>query len=234
MLPEDVIIKLLCYVPYFNGLNKVLKAIFPDPKYRKAIKYKIYKIKLVKKETFIYEMYKHFNSRCNDYGENFYFRQEIYYIDGKRHREDDLPALIEFDCMGKECCKKWYKNGFLYRKNGPAAIDNNGKNGMMWIKNTKKTYGKPNIQPDRNFYHRDGGKPAFYRKISIDGKIQIVIEWFINNILHRDGNKPAKIQQYYDGEKIKTQYFYRLNGHKYRQGEIFYNIPIIENEESFD
>ena len=48
----------------------------------------------------------------------------IWFKDGLRHREFELPALVEgFDGdLGEERCHAWYRRGKLHREAGPAAI----------------------------------------------------------------------------------------------------------------
>jgi len=49
-----------------------------------------------------------------------------WYLDGKRHREGDLPA-IEYD----NGTKSWWKNGLRHRDDGPAVEDSGGK--AWWV-----------------------------------------------------------------------------------------------------
>jgi hypothetical protein len=91
---------------------------------------------------------------------------ESWYKDGKRHRDNDLPAVI-FSNGGQ----KWYKEGNLHRDNDlPAIIRYNGS--QYWYK-------------DGNC-HRDNDLPAV---IFSDGSQ----EWYKNGELHRDNDLPAAI-----------------------------------------
>ena len=57
---------------------------------------------------------------------------EEWFQNGKRHRDNDLPAVIKSD--GK---KEWWQNGELHRDNDlPAVIRSDG--GQFWYKNGKR------------------------------------------------------------------------------------------------
>ena len=87
-----------------------------------------------------------------------------YYIDNKRHRDDDKPA-IEFS----DGTKKWYQNDELHRDNDrPAIEDADGT--KEWLQNDKR--------------HRDNDRPAIEYA---DG----TKEWWQNDKRHRDNDKPA-------------------------------------------
>lgn len=90
---------------------------------------------------------------------------EEWYIDGKLHRDNDLPAYTDADGT-----KGWYKHGKLHRDNDlPAYIQFDGT--KLWYIDGKR--------------HRDNDLPA---AIHADG----TQSWFINNRWHRD-NGPACI-----------------------------------------
>jgi hypothetical protein len=64
--------------------------------------------------------------KIDEYGVQFWFKN------GKRHRDNDLPALIETNGA-----KRWYKNGIRHRDNDlPAVIFPNGF--QQWYKNGVK------------------------------------------------------------------------------------------------
>lgn len=49
--------------------------------------------------------------------------EQYWYICGMKHRDNDLPAGIEYNSQGKVVGQFWYTNGKRYRKNGlPTAI----------------------------------------------------------------------------------------------------------------
>ena len=86
-------------------------------------------------------------------------------IFGKRHRFDDLPAVIY--SIGQE----WYQNGKLHRDNDqPAVINING--GKQWYQNGSR--------------HRDNDLPAII--YANGGRC-----WCRNGKLYRCNDKPVKI-----------------------------------------
>lgn len=93
---------------------------------------------------------------------------QYWFMHGKQHRDGDFPA--EIHKMGN---KKWYKNGKLHRENDlPAIIQSDGSE--MWYKNGE--------------LHRENDFPA---KIWRDG----IQEWYKNGKRHRDLG-PAIIDGY--------------------------------------
>ena len=87
-------------------------------------------------------------------------------LDGKLHREYDLPAYIQSDGT-----RIWYRYGVAYRGCGkPARL--NPIDTSMWVK-----YGK---------IHRDGDRPA----IIISGGTR---KWYQHNKIHRDHDRPSII-----------------------------------------
>ena len=91
----------------------------------------------------------------------------IYKLFDKRHRDNDLPAII-YPSGGKE----WYQYGKCHRdEDKPAVIYADGI--KLWYKNGER--------------HRDGNKPAV---IDADG----TKEWWQLGERHRDGDKPAIIR----------------------------------------
>ncbi len=116
---------------------------------------------------------------------------QLYYKDGKLHRDGDLPAIIYPD--GR---KKWCKDGVLHRDGDLPAIVYPDSS-RLWYR--------------RGELHRDGDLPAiFYRngykswykkgKLHRDGDLPAIIypdgerEWCKNGVLHRDGDKPAIVK----------------------------------------
>jgi hypothetical protein len=82
------------------------------------------------------------------------YGSEIWYKDGVRHRDDDLPAIIQSNGT-----KKWYKNGKQHRDNDlPAVIEKNGT--KRWYKDGKQ--------------HRDNGPAIIFAKG--------VEHWFKNGV----------------------------------------------------
>ena len=117
--------------------------------------------------------------------------EKWWYKNGRRHRDNDLPAVIWAD-GGKE----WYQNGKLHRGSSragdndlPAVINADGS--KTWFRNGER--------------HRDNDLPAV---VWSEGQ-----EWWQNDKLHRDNNKPAVINV--DG----TQEWYK-NGELHRDNDL--------------
>ena len=86
-----------------------------------------------------------------------------YNSNGKRHRDNDLPA-----CEYPDGTKFWYKNGKRHRDNDlPAVISLRGY--KAWFQNDQR--------------HRDNGPAIIYSNGSQ--------EWFQNDKQHRDNDLPA-------------------------------------------
>jgi hypothetical protein len=132
-----------------------------------------------------------------------------WWLDGKRHREHDLPA--------KECGedKEWYRDGLVHRDCGLPAVDRHGGSYRVWA-----VHGNVHRDDDEPAYvlgrggpapilkwfkhgetHRDGDLPAIIRPDST--------QYFKHDHLHRDGDKPAVIHDSGDCE-------WWLNGHRHR------------------
>lgn len=135
------------------------------------------------------------------------YGSDIWYLDGKKHREDG-PAVIT------ETSKEWWINGKKHRVDGPAVIMHNGsvlyyQNGLLHRE------GGPAIELSnglKEWYingnrHREDG-PAY--------EFGIYKEWWVNNKLHRT-NGPAQYSPYQ-----QTWYF---QGVKHRD-----NGPAVERE----
>ena len=54
--------------------------------------------------------------------ENGQIHYEIYYLDDKIHRRDDLPAIILYSIDGKIRLQMWFQFGTLHRIKNPAII----------------------------------------------------------------------------------------------------------------
>jgi antitoxin component YwqK of YwqJK toxin-antitoxin module len=139
-----------------------------------------------------------------------YYKMKQFYVNGKLHRDGDLPAVICPDGI-----TEYYLNGQLHRDGDlPAIIDPCGS--IFYYKN--------------GLLHRGGDLPAITRsdgsqeyyingQLHCDGDLPAVIdpdgtqEYYKNGKLHRDGDLPAVI--YPDGTK---EYF--VNGKCYRGGDL--------------
>jgi len=87
------------------------------------------------------QLHRGYNKPAYEYNRDLLFSgSDEWYIEGKRHRENDLPAIISRDSV-----QQWFKNDLRHRNGGkPAVIFPNGE--QWWCK-----FGK---------IHRGGGKPA--------------------------------------------------------------------------
>lgn len=95
---------------------------------------------------------------------------DTYYKNGKRHRDGDLPALVDLN----ESRLIWYKNGKPHRDIGPASV----------VKNSSAIFYKDGQ------CHRDGDLPAYVCKDDVR-----MLSWYKDGIPHRDAG-PAS---YYAG-----------------------------------
>lgn len=48
-------------------------------------------------------------------------KEELYYLNGKSHREDG-PAVVRYFESGKRRSERWGLNGKLHREDGPAVV----------------------------------------------------------------------------------------------------------------
>lgn len=91
---------------------------------------------------------------------------ETWWLHGRLHRDDDLPAFI-----GSNGTKRWYAHGELHRDGDkPAVTKLDGT--QQWYKHGKR--------------HRDGGRPS---AIDWHGPH----EWRVEDRLHREGDQPARV-----------------------------------------
>lgn len=105
-----------------------------------------------------------------------------WYQNGKLHRDNDKPALIEtlFNDPNKIVLECWYKNGQLHRDNDkPAYVEHYGGKHLQWYQNGK--------------LHRDYDRPAeiMYNDV---GRVEYE-KWYQNGQLHRDNDEPAYMKQ---------------------------------------
>jgi HSP20 family molecular chaperone IbpA len=116
------------------------------------------------------------------------YNLESYDNEGKLHRDDDLPALIEKD--EHSFVEAWYKHGVLHRDGDMYAVND---------QNYEKRWYKHGL------LHRDGDLPAIE---DIDENKA----WYKHGVLHRDGDLPAFIGKngtmkwYINGEVQKIVY----------------------------
>jgi len=97
------------------------------------------------------------------------------------HRENDLPAVIQYSRDGSICIKSWYQNGKCHRICAPAII---------WYDNNGYVYKKCWCQ--NNEYHRISG-PAriWYNK---DGSIDLK-HWYLNGYLYSEKQYWEKLKE---------------------------------------
>lgn len=97
--------------------------------------------------------------------------RQIWFRNGKRHRENDLPAFIDDDSQ------IWYKHGQRHRENDlPAYILRTTWSAETWFKNGKR--------------HRDNDLPA---QVSVFGHRGTTRQWFKNGKRHRENDLPAYV-----------------------------------------
>jgi len=97
----------------------------------------------------------------------YLYGTQWWYLNGKRHRENDLPAIISSNDT-----REWFLNGKKHRENDlPAIIHSDGT--QEWWLNGKR--------------HRENDLPAY---IYADGTQW----WYLNGVLHRENDLPAIIR----------------------------------------
>lgn len=145
--------------------------------------------------------------------EKFILTKEKWLKNGKIHRDNDLPAVIDYYDGIKEK-EIWYQDGVIKRGNEddlPAVIDydvNDEKECEKWYKNGK--------------IHRDNDLPAYiiYSKHKIE-------YWYQNGSRCRDDDKPAIIV-YYENGNTEREYWYK-NGLQSRDYGLPSSIYYFEN-----
>jgi len=138
------------------------------------------------------------------------------------HRDNDLPALIEYYKNGRVYREKWYSNGKLHRENDLPAyityyntdvnriVDNNGVIESVCI---EEWYVNGEL-------HRENDLPAYIEYSDNNGVIgsKSLEIWYINGFLHRDNDLPTVIFYYENGTK-KNEYWY-INGKQHRENAL--------------
>ena len=117
------------------------------------------------------------------------YGNQLWYKNGKLHRDNDLPAEIYPN--GSQC---WYKNGKRHRDNDLPAIISSGT--QEWFKK-----GKRHRNNDLPAVIYQSGNQCWYKngKIHRDNDLPAEIEtngtqrWYKNHNLHRDNDLPAII-----------------------------------------
>ena len=116
-------------------------------------------------------------------------RIERWLKNGQQHRDNDLPACINYYENGNKKYEEWWKNDQRHRDNDlPADIDyyeNKNKRCESWWVNGQRH--RTNDNPARIKYHENGNKRSE--------------EWLIDDLLYRDNNLPTYIDYYEDGIK---------------------------------
>jgi hypothetical protein len=165
-IPLDVIEHyILKYITYFK-VDTILSGFRLMPKEHALIKYKIYKKRLV------------ITKRTSDIS---------YVVEGIKHREGDLPAVIEFDDFFY-----WYYQGVLHRdSNGPA---------MMQIHTYRYRY------PYTNMIHVNNINAADQS----DYSAPLISNVNKSDILYKNGNHPRPygwaVVAFYDGVHFLDYY----------------------------
>ena len=121
---------------------------------------------------------------------------EVWFLNGQRHRDDDLPALTNYSkgCLRRE----WCQHGQLHREGAPASLTTDIKTGMVlaeaWFRADK--------------LHREDGLAAATMWDRGTGKIP-KLEYAEDGVYRSDG--PALT--YYSGRsgRVIEQYYF-VNG----------------------
>jgi len=136
---------------------------------------------------------------------------EEWRLDGKLHREGDLPAVIVRDPDTNAVLRQdWYRNGIEHRDGGPALIMHCDDGLTIW---EWKECGE---------FHREGDLPA--REFTEADGLVSMSAWFIRGIPHRVG-KPQFIQRNERTGKMSYEKWHQ-RGEEHRAdgpAEIFYD-----------
>lgn len=136
--------------------------------------------------------------------------KETWLLNGVKHRDGDLPAVICYDLdLGGDSkeSEEYYINGELHRNNGPALIryiedctytESWYANGKLYRDNDLPVTIFYNYGPiveelwlnKEGDYHRDNDLPAVIEYYNETKKSE---EWWINGKNYRNNNKPVKI-----------------------------------------
>lgn len=139
-------------------------------------KMEVKKIGNVKNGYYIEEIeFKDNVSLCTEYHE-FLLAFESWYKNGKRHRDNDLPAFIRYNKNGNILKQTWFRNGNLFRDNNqPTCIifyESGELEEQKW-ENDRFTR-RNNDQPCVISYYKNGNKKE--EKWSVDFKRETLDE----------------------------------------------------------
>lgn len=150
---------------------------------------------------------------------------------GKWHRDDGLPARIDWDEKGDVVGRHWYRHGDPYRLDGPAIIySNEGEEGESWY--PPRADGPSRLVKangiileeewlSKDGFHRDGAPACIWR----DKDTQVVRHehWYKDGKRHRDDG-PAVIIRDKDSGKVLKKEFYR-EGRRCRPSAVSPDAP---------
>src|SRR3989344_2097281 len=129
-VPDSLIPILVCFPTY--GTSSKFSLLFYE-NYKNIPQHKVlfdeYVIYTGSSESESSSNYKGYKLGSIEY--IFWHETQIWYKNGKRHRENDKPAVVWSDGT-----QEWYKNGQLHRENDkPATVWSDGT--QEWYKNGK-------------------------------------------------------------------------------------------------
>jgi len=202
LVSEDEMRKLADYLNYIDQNTQIInnyrgelyKKLYPDGRYEIYRRGELFKEYGRDIEYYVNgELYKKIEDHYGYDPDHIYENQglihklkgeQTWYKNRKLHRENDLPALIDFDGT-----QEWYKNGKLHRESDlPAIITHDGHQG--WFINGLR--------------HRENDLPAC---VDADGSQA----WFINGVRHRETG-PAIIGNEYTEDGLEWVEEYWING----------------------
>lgn len=112
---------------------------------------------------------------------------EEWYIHGKRHRDHDLPAFIQYYNTNEVVEQSWYKNGVRTRDNNQPAFIRYYRNGHIM----------------EQMMYKDGNKHCDHHpqrsKFDIDGKAYQQ-SWYKDGLQHREDGPSAILVNRQTGE----------------------------------
>lgn len=156
---------------------------------------------------------------------------QSWYKNGELHRDNDLPAVIDYYTS----TKAWYKDGKLHRDNDlPAVISEYDLDiTTKWYKNGQ--------------LHRDNDLPAVIIIEDSEYRLTTKKEWWVNGKNQNDYNNIQLLQiinklnnlNLPDIQKTIEEYKPRLSvytdeyGHKHTVKEWFYDNKVVKIEDSY-
>jgi len=154
--------------------------------------------------------------------------QKEWWVEGERHRDDDLPAIEYYD-NGRIIRKEWWLEGKRHRDDDLPATES--ATTCEWWKDGER-HRKDNLPSviitvnNLSYYkhyvnnklHRDNDLPAIYDSSGTK-------EWWVEGERHRENDLPA-VEYYEHGRIIRKEWWYKNKRHREN------DLPAVEHYNS--